>query len=142
LDELGIEYCGEYPGSEKWLARDLVVRHDPQKKLDYDASIIVGHTHKIKRETYSRRTQHGPLRFTNYEIGCLCRLGRNSDRNSLMSTAVPSDRGFISGWAQGVAVIQIDNDGQHQLDMVEIVNGKALYRGRSYAAPKELREVA
>lgn len=136
FEELGIEYCGAYPGSEYWITPSLVVRHNPEKKDAYEGSVIAGHTHRIRRETTSRRTSFGTAHRTLYEIGCLCRIDTYNDPRSLMRTSVPSDRGFVTGWTQGLAVVHVDDDGHFTVEQIEIINGKALYAGRVYQAQR------
>ena len=140
FDELNIKYAGEWPASEVWLTDDLVVRHDPVGKYDYEASVISGHDHQLKRDTFSRRGRYGNRQYTNYSAGCLCRVDDRLDLHSLMRTNVPSDKGFVKDWAQGLVIVTIDErDGTHHAEQVEIRKGKALYRGRSYVAgPKRL----
>ena len=143
FEELGVEYMGEWPGGEAWLVQDgpnpLVVMHDPKARGMVYASIIAGHTHKHSETTFAIRAPHGGhLTFTHYEIGCLCSLERNPDKLSLQRTRVPSDRGSVSGWSQGVAVVEIlEATGQHQLTFVPIKNGQALFRGQIFSAPAE-----
>lgn len=141
LDELGIEYCGEYPGSEKWLTKDLVCRHNPPKKYDYAGTVIAGHTHHVRNTVESRRSQGGSIFSRVVEIGCLCRIDNYDDRNSLMATSVPSDRGYVTGWTQAVCVVHIDEDEQFQIETVEIQQKdgvyKAGYAGRWYSAKRE-----
>lgn len=134
FDSLGIDYCGAYPGSEVWITPELLVRHNPESKDAYDASVIAGHTHSIARRTYSSRTIGGPKHRTVYEIGCLCRIDNYADKRSLMRTSVPSDRGFIKNWTQGLCVVHVDDDGYFAVDQIEIHNGRALYRGKAYGA--------
>lgn len=139
FDELGIEYVGEYPGGEFWVTPTLVVRHNPESKDAYAASVIAGHTHRIARSTYTRRTQTGPETHTLYEIGCLCSLDNYPDKRSLMATRVPSNRGFVKNWAQGFAIVHLDDDGDYYVEQIEIQrasDGPKAIRpgGRTYAA--------
>lgn len=134
FEDLGIEYCGEFPGSEYWITDRLVCRHDPASKGVYDATVIAGHTHRVRTESVSKRTSAGQVHSNIVEIGCLCRIDNYADRSSLMRTSVPSDRGFVTGWTQAVCVVHIDDDGQFQIDTVQIHNGKALYAGKVYEA--------
>ena len=130
-----MEYVGEYPGGEWWITPDLVVRHNPAGKDAYAGSVIAGHTHAIRRSTFSRRTPSGPQHSTIYEIGCLCRLDKYSDRKSLMATSVPSDRGFVKDWAHGFAVVSVAPDGSHSVEIVEYVGpGRAIFRGKEYTS--------
>jgi len=138
-DELGIKVAPQYPSGEIWLTDDLIVRHNPENKQDYDASTIFGHTHKITRDTFSRRGRYGLKSYTNWGIGCLCRVDDRSDINALSRTYVASDQGFVKNWAQAVAVIYIDEDtGQYQVDQIQITKGRALYNGRRYVSAVSL----
>jgi metallophosphoesterase superfamily enzyme len=140
FDELAIDYAGEWPGSEVWLVKDgpnpLVVMHDPKPKGIIYASVIAGHTHKVSSLTHAVRSPHGGhLTFTHYEIGCLCSLETNPDKLSLQRTRVPSDRGAVSGWSQGVALVEIlEKTGQHQLTFIPIKNGSAMFQGQIFQA--------
>lgn len=146
LDELGFEQCGMWPGSEAWLIEGrhaLVVTHDPKKKGAYQASVIAGHTHQHREQTFTVRTPFGHETFTLYEIGCLCSLERAKTKGSIQRTRVPSDRGFVSEWTQGVTVVEILEDtGQHHVDFVPIDNGVAIYRGQRFASTVELDAAA
>jgi len=145
FEELGIEYVGEYPGGEWWITPDLVARHNPEGRDAYAASVIAGHTHRIREETFTHRTQGGLIEYTLYEIGCLASRENYPDKRSLMATRVPSNRGFIKHWAFGLTVVQIDGDGQHDVHTIRIKlkpdgSGlKAMYAGKTYAAnyPKD-----
>lgn len=130
--DLGIQYVGEYPGGEWWVTPKLVVRHNPESKDAYAASVIAGHSHHVKRETFTRRTPGGPVSHTLYEIGCLCSLENYTDPRSLMATRVPSNRNFIKDWCQGFCVVYVDKEENFTVDQVEIHGGKAIYRGRQY----------
>jgi hypothetical protein len=132
FDALGIEYCGAYPGSEYWITPELVVRHNPENRNAYEGSVIAGHTHRIRRETFSRRTPSGARHHTVYEIGCLCRIDNYADKRSLMRTSVPSDRGFIANWTQGLCIVHVDDDGHFDVQQISVHDGKALYGGRAY----------
>jgi hypothetical protein len=137
LDMIGWEYMGNWPGSEAWLIHGdhgLVVVHDPQRKGFYQASVIAGHTHHHRQETFTTRTPGGTREFTLYEIGCLCSRDRVKSKTSIQRTRVPSDRGNISGWAQGVAVVEILDDGRHRVDFVKFSDDIAIYRGQVFKA--------
>ena len=134
FEELGLEYVGEYPGGEWWITPGLVVRHNPEGKDSYAASVIAGHSHHIKRETFTRRTTAGPTFHTLYEIGCLCSLENYGDKRSLMATRVPSNKAFVKNWAHGFAVVYVDEQENFAVDQVEINDGRAIYRGKKYEA--------
>jgi metallophosphoesterase superfamily enzyme len=134
FSDLGMEYVGEYPGGEFWITPRLVVRHNPEGKEGYDASVIAGHTHHVRRETFSRRTPEGAKLHTLYEIGCLCSLDNYSDKRSLLATTVPSNRSFHRNWAHGFAVVTVDKEGFHSVEQVDIEKGRSFFRGKLYQA--------
>jgi len=140
LDELGFEQCGMWPGSEAWLIEGrhaLVVVHDPKKKGAYQASVIAGHTHRHREETFTVRTPFGHQTFTLYEIGALCSLERVKAKGAIQRTRTPSDRGFVSEWVNGIAVVEILEDtGQHRVEFIPILDGVALYRGQKFEAKR------
>ena len=138
LDELGFEQCGMWPGSEAWLVEGkhaLVICHDPKKKGVYQASVIAGHTHHHRENTFTVRTPFGYQTFTLYEIGCLASLERIKAKGAIQRTRVPSDRGFVSDWTNGLAVVEILEDtGQHRIEFIPILDGIAIYRGQRFEA--------
>jgi hypothetical protein len=135
FDELGIEYVGEYPGGEWWITPDLVVRHNPESRNAYAGSVIAGHTHKVSRTTYSRRTPTGPEHSTLFEVGCLCSLEKYGDKASLMATRVPSNRGFVKDWAHSFAVVTVTPDGKSAVELVDYLSpSRAIFRGKEYTS--------
>ena len=141
LDEIGWEFMGSWPGSEAWLVEGdngLVVIHDPQKRGMFQANVIAGHTHHHRVEAFTVRTPFGHRTFSLYEIGCLCSLKRVADTVAIQRTRTPSDRGWVSGWVQGVAVVEIlQATGAHQLQFVQINEGRAIYGGQVFQARKK-----
>jgi hypothetical protein len=139
FDELGIEFSGQYPGGAYFILPDLGLTHAPPKRLEFQATMIHGHTHK---RTLTPAVQHGDggKRFTYYlvDIGCMCQLGATSNLRRLMITRVPSDRGRTD-WQQGGAVIEIidafgSQAAKHAIEQVEIDNGGAIFRGQVFKA--------
>jgi hypothetical protein len=105
------EYCGNYPGSEKWIVagrNGLVARHNPDK--GYEASILCGHTHHSNRNIDSLRSSDGQRHRERIETGCLCRIDSDVAKHRLTRTPVPSDRGHISGWTQSITVVTVDGE--------------------------------
>ena len=135
FEELGIEYMGEYPGGEWYITPELVVRHNPESRTAYAASVIAGHSHHVKRETYSLRTPQGPMHQTLWEIGCLASLDNYASRGSLVATRVPSNRGFVKDWAHSFAVVTVTPELDHAVELVEYIGrGQAIFRGKRYVA--------
>jgi len=136
--ELEIETCGMWPGSSTWLVEGengLVVVHDPQNKTAWQASVISGHTHHRRENSFTVRTPFGQRSYTHHEIGCLCSLKQIADPRSIQRTRNPSDRGFVKDWQQGIAVVEIlEATGQHRLDFIPFCEGIAMYQKCVFAA--------
>ena len=135
-DDLGISFNGQYPGGEHWLNEQIVLTHAPANRLEFAADNIHGHTHKLDSTVWTQYTSTGRRNYYQYDCGCLCQLTQNTNSQSLLSTRVPSDRGRVLGWAQGIAVVS-HLDGKipkHQIDLVKIDDGSALFHGDYYEA--------
>jgi hypothetical protein len=132
--KLGIEYCGEYPGGEWWITDRCVVRHNPLGPDSYSGvTVIAGHSHRVRRETFSRRKRDGLHKYDTVEIGCLCRLDKYGDHKSLMPTRVPSDRAFAKDWAHGFAVVSVADDGTFSVELPDYASpSRAIFRGKEY----------
>ena len=134
-DDLGIEFSGQYPGGEYYVLDDLVLTHAPTSRLEFAADNIHGHTHKLSIATWAQNTAHGRKNYYQYDCGCLCQLGQVTDSTALQRTRVPSDRARTD-WSQGFAVISI-LDGKipkHEVELIKIDKGLAIYRGQVYEA--------
>jgi hypothetical protein len=133
FEELGIAFSGHYPGDQHYLLSDLVLTHAPPKKLEFQASIIHGHTHHITRGTWVQHAQFGRQTYFIYDTGCLCQVGETANPRRLLRTQTPSDRGRTD-WAQGISVVSVV-DGKipkHSVDQIAITNGHAIYGGKVY----------
>ena len=132
-DDLGIEFSGHYPGGEYYVLPDLVLTHAPPHKLEFAATVIHGHTHKVSKTPVVQHGQFGRQTYFTIDTGCLCQVGSASNRRRLMLLRVPSDRAR-SNWTQGVTIVDI-LDGKiprHRVDPIEIIDGTAIYGGKVY----------
>lgn len=139
FEDLGIEYLGGFPGGEFWILDDLVIMHEPPKKLEFAGSVIHGHTHHITRTqtpVTHERTGNRKVHWV-YDIGCICRTDATIDPRRLLRTNVPSDRGRTD-WCQGIAVVNII-EGKipvHQVAQVEMLESDdglyAQYGGKRF----------
>jgi hypothetical protein len=133
FSELGIEYVGEYPGGEWWITDTCVVRHAPTAKDEYEGTVIAGHTHHVKRETFTQRRRASDRKWTLHEIGCLCSLDKYHDKRSLAATRVPSNKSHHKGWSHSFAVVSVTPDGHVAIEQPEYIDpGRAIFRGREY----------
>ncbi len=142
-DLLGIEFSGQYPGGTFYVLDDLALMHAPPKRAEFNASIIHGHTHKLgNASTHVIHSNNGRQEHTTWDTGCLCRTDATTDKQRLMVTAVPSDRGRTD-WLQGIVHFEWMEFGggtKHQVHPVHIFDGHALYQGDSYEVPVDFDE--
>jgi hypothetical protein len=134
-DDLGIQFSGQYPGGQHYVLPDLVLSHGPLNKLEFAASVVHGHTHKLTVDTWAQHSFSGRRNYYQYDVGCLCQLGSTTNLQRLHITRVPSDRARTD-WSQGMAVISII-DGKipkHAVDLIKIDRGTAIYQGQAYDA--------
>jgi hypothetical protein len=151
LERRGIRYH-RYPGSEVWLVKPDIRRNRPgllctharPKQFDYFASVINGHDHTIESETITQRLDAGRhVAMTRWSSGCLCRVDSQRDEKSMQRTIVPSDRGYVKRWKQGLVVVYIDRKTREfQVDQIHIERGRAIYQGRVYDAGALKKKVA
>lgn len=134
FDDLGLVQEGHYPGGEYYLLPELVLMHAPPKVREFNASVIHGHTHHLTMKTTPIHGHDGRRAHFIYDIGCLCALETYTDKHSLITLRVPSDRPRTD-WAQGFAVVNVV-DGKfpfHSVDQIKIDRGQAFYGGKHYA---------
>jgi hypothetical protein len=133
LDDLRIEFSGQYPGGAHYILDDLVITHAPPKKLEFAASVIHGHLHKLTTTTWAQHSSAGRQNYYMYDVGCLCQLGSTANKQRMMVTRVPSDRARTD-WSQGLGVVEIlgGKFPRHQVSLVKIDRGTAIYGGKTY----------
>jgi hypothetical protein len=135
FDDYNIQFSGQYPGGHYYVLQDLVLTHAPPKKLEFQASVIHGHTHKLTRTTTVAHGFNGRQTYFVYDTGCLCSLEATTDARRLLVTRVPSDRARTD-WAQGISIVAVI-DGKiprHEVEQVTIRDGAAIYHDKTYEA--------
>lgn len=145
LDELGVVYHDGYPaGRVKLAAGDaqqtpLYAVHGERLTVSAVAknerqSVVQGHIHRIQ-DHYETYEVDGDFIVVNaWSPGCLSRI----------DGATPSVKGGhdIKGrpkkryenWQQGVGIVTVMPDGSWAKEIVEIRNGRAIWRGNEYVA--------
>ena len=92
------------------------VYHPRQHLLDVGTSIMYGHTHD--QMTMRINTLKGQRAA--WSIGCLCKL----DKKFL--------KGRPTNWAHNVAFVHVRKSGDFHVEIVDIINGKAIYGGKEF----------
>lgn len=142
LDELKVRYHAGYPANETWINDRLVCRHAPSRMSsvsssaaksaeDERVSVIFGHTHRIEVAHRTRPKRGGYTQILQASPGCLCRIdgavpGTNSGTDPFGAPVLS----WRENWQQGCAVVTYkDGDSPFQVELVPIIDGKALFRG-------------
>ena len=145
LEDLDVEYIEGYPQNRVFINERVAASHGPKKYSsarssaalsvdDERVSVIVGHTHRIELAHKTRAVHKGFKQNFVACIGCLCRT----------DGTVPSTKGSISAfgrpvvayedWQNGIGVLTYkEGDGDFHLDIIPIISGKAIFRGKQYA---------
>lgn len=145
LDEIGVEYIDAYPAGAFWLNDRLRAVHGTKVRSNgstaaaytNDAphiSTIFGHVHRQELQSKTVFDRLGPIKSMAVSPGCLCRV----------DGAVPSVNGatkidgspalYYENWQQGIAVIMYKKTGEFYTELVQIDNGRAVFRGREFTS--------
>lgn len=150
LKEIGVEYIDAYPAGAFWLTDKLRAVHGDKVRSGGSTaaaytnssphiSTIFGHVHRQELQAKTVFDRTGPIRSVAVSPGCLCRV----------DGAVPSVNGstkidgtpatFYENWQQGLAVISYKKNGDFFTELVQIVDGVAVFRGREFRAKSVLK---
>lgn len=148
LDDLGVEYVPGYPAGRIQIARGgagqtpLYAIHG--EKLDIAKvakeerqSYIQGHIHRLAHHCMTYEYAGKPETVVALSPGCLCRIDGAvpSTRSSVDDKGVPLVR--WEAWQQGLAVVEEFEDGHYAIEVVQIVGGRASWRGKQYATSQD-----
>lgn len=150
LDEIGVEYIDAYPAGAYWLNDRLRAIHGDKVRSGGSTaaaytnhtphiSTIFGHVHRQELQSRTIFDRLGPIKSVAVSPGCLCRV----------DGAVPSVNGstkidgtpakFYENWQQGVAVIMYKDTGEFYTELVQIDNGKAVFRGKEFSSKRVIK---
>jgi len=133
VDELDIEYIGDYPNGEAWITDHAKAIHGFKVKANPGATattviedaaetVVFGHVHRIELATRTIWGRHGARIISAFCPGCLCHIdGR-----------VPAVRAHMD-WQNGIGVLQHHGDEVLPIP-VHIRDGVAYYNGKKYTA--------
>jgi len=145
LDEIGVEYIDAYPAGAYWLNDKLRAVHGSKVRSGGSTaaaytndsphiSTIFGHVHRQELQSKTVFDRLGPIKSVAVSPGCLCRV----------DGAVPSVNGatkidgspavYYENWQQGMAVIMYKQSGEFYTELVQIDNGRAVFRGREFTS--------
>lgn len=145
LDELGVDYIDAYPAGAHWITDQLRAIHGNKARSNGSTaaaytndtphiSTIFGHAHRLEIQSRTVFDRNGKIKSMAISPGCLCRV----------DGAVPSVNGstkvdgtpatYYENWQQGIAVVTVDQDDRFYVDLVQIEDGVAFFRGRKFIA--------
>lgn len=133
LEEMGIEYVGNYPSGEVWLGDQAVCVHGDVVRSksggtvssvveDITSTTIFGHIHRIELATKTIHERKKTRTVSAFSPGCLCNT----------SGMVPGSKAK-NNWQQGVGII-LYNDEDHAIIPVPIKNGRTIVNGYEFVA--------
>lgn len=136
LDDLGIEWVGDYPNGRVWINRQFQVEHGrvsssvpggTARKLveEYDRSIATGHNHKVEKVSETIYTREGQRDIVGMTCGMLFKRGG----------LVPAHYKDQS-WQQGYGVVYY-SENEFEAQVRHIQNGSTILNGRHYEARGE-----
>lgn len=144
LEELGVEYVEGYPSGAYWLNDHIRCIHGYKTRSagstadavtkNERVSTIFGHIHRIEVQHRTQRDRFGPYRMFGATPGCLCKI--NGDVPSYHSAIDRNGAAVVQyeDWQQGVLVVHYQEDSdKYALEMVQIQDGWALFRGQIYS---------
>ena len=147
FEELAVQYVEGYPANEFWINDNLVCIHGrltgnatrsaASRVVDDErVSTIFGHVHTVEIRHKTRRVRDGRKHSFAASPGCLCRI--DGAVPSVKSGLDQLGRPLVSyeNWQQGVGVVTFEpGNGRFDLEMVNIFDGSAMFRGRSFTVP-------
>lgn len=131
LDELGINYVGDYPNGKIWLSDTIVAVHGEKARAKSGATAsaiaeeaqvdtIFFHIHRREMATRTLHLARGQRTVTAFTPGCLCRT----------DGTVPAAKSEMN-WQKGLGDVEYDIDGRipTKFNMIPIENNLAVWNG-------------
>lgn len=145
LDEIGVEYIDAYPAGAYWLNNRLRAIHGTKVRSGGSTaaaytndtphiSTIFGHVHRQELQSKTVYDRAGAIKSMAVSPGCLCRVDGAvpSVNGSTHINGAPAQ--YFENWQQGVAIIKYKDSGQFFVDLVQIEDGKAMFRGKEFVS--------
>lgn len=145
LEELKISYLGAYPASRYKIAEGgegqtpLYAIHGERLDVVKVAknerqSFVQGHIHRISVHSETYEVADAMEQVVAFSPGCLCRVDGAvpSTKSGVDDVGMPIQR--FESWQQGLAIVTELPNGRWSYEIVPIINGEAVYRGRVFGA--------
>lgn len=142
LDDLDIEYIGDYPDGKVWLNDNLVCYHGDKVssvegktagKIVKNAreSDICGHSHRAEMASKTVYPKKGPRSYFTFVLGTFALLGGDMPASSKENN-----------WQNSFAVVNYqEGNGFFQVYPVLIFDGKAIWNGKVYEGETRLEDL-
>ena len=99
--------------------------HAMQTSIAYGTNVMYGHLHTNQTFTHNVKEKGNPREATS--VGCMCALDPKYMKNK------------PSSWSNSFSVVTFMPSGQYSKEIVNVINGKAIFRGKVYyGSHKEL----
>lgn len=145
LDELKVEYIDAYPAGAYWLNDRLRAVHGTKVRsngstaaaytnADPHISTIFGHVHRQELQSKTVFDRLGPIKSVAVSPGCLCRVDGAVPSVNGSTKIDGSPEQFFENWQQGIAIVMYKKTGEFFTELVQINNGKAVFRGKEFTA--------
>lgn len=148
LEDLGVDYVPGYPAGRIQIAKGgagqtpLYAIHGEKLDIakvakDERQSFIQGHIHRLAHHCMTYEYAGQPETVVALSPGCLCRIDGAvpSTRSSVDDRGMPLVR--WEAWQQGMAVVEEGEDGFYSIEVVQIIGGSAVWRGKRYATGQD-----
>lgn len=144
LDELGIEWVGDYPDGRVWLNDNLYASHGDVTSAqpggtsgkivkDARASSITGHIHRCEMASKTVFARRGAISYRSVSLGTMARI----------PGPIPA-RSKENNWQQAVGIVEYEpGNGLYEIHTVFINKGRAIWDGKvfeGYDMVKNIRD--
>lgn len=140
LEELGIEWVGDYPNGRHWINDNLVCEHGDKVRSgsgktvaavvnDIRHSVIFGHIHRVEMASKTAFPRKGDRTYVAISPGTVARV----------DGAVPPQK-KRTNWQQGFCIVSYDDEIFSQ-ELVNIYGGKAIANGTLYKGESRVRDI-
>ena len=141
LHDIDVEWVKDYPNGEVWINDRLVAEHGAIARaksggtvsamiVDAQVSRIFGHTHRLESASKTIFERDGGRTIQVWSMGCLCRVDGK----------VPGVKAR-QNWQQAIGFVEYLKTGEHTITPIEIVSGRAIFRGKMYEARDRLDDL-
>lgn len=138
LSDMGWFVEDQYPNGRAWVTPKLGLSHGEivgansgqtvAKMLSKSqVSVGQGHTHRMEQASETSFDYGGSNTIDAFNFGCLCRNGKYG----------PPSVSERNNWQTGFGVVYYDDDGDYQVTLVSIRNGKAIFEGKVYTGSED-----